>query len=256
MQTTTSPLSLGALIQRHWFKLVIIGFGLYLYLQKDFRFQVDMRAPATQEEVQSPAPFVPAPVVSAPAKMTATPPATIKITPPPAPAPPARMEMWSLGSPSTPVVTGAVQHLERVDESVQLQFLQRFAKVAISEQQKYGVPASITLANALLHSHAGQRDMARAGNNFFALPCDGATTTQGTYQGSCYRHFNNAWSSFRAHSQYVTNGSFESLRHLGSTDYRAWALALERHRFGEERELAATLVRLIEQFKLHELDQA
>ena len=263
MHTTNPPVSAGTLLRRHWFKLALVAFGLYLFLQKDFSFQINMRAPdeAAPTEAVRPAVVVPAPVVRAtppPAKMTQAAPATIKVTPPPAPLPPARMEIAgpSWGSAATPVGSRAAQVLRTVSEDRQLQFLERFAKVAISEQQKYGVPASVTLANALLHSHGGTRDMTTAGNNYFALTCDAATTDYANYQGNCYRHFNNAWSSFRAHSQYVTTGRFATLRGLTPTDYKAWAIGLEREGFSAEPELAGALVTLIERFGLAELDGA
>ena len=46
-------------------------------------------------------------------------------------------------------------------------FIKRFAHGAITEQKKYGIPASITMANALLNSWAGQAPWAKEGNNIF-----------------------------------------------------------------------------------------
>ena len=266
MQTTNPPIGMGTLLRRHWFKVALVAFGLYLFLQKDFSFQLNMHAPTETAPVQQAAPAppavkVPAPVVRKtppPARLTQTPPATINVTPPPAPVPPARMEIAAPSWGSTPkgsYGSRAAQILRTVDEDRQLQFLERFAKVAISEQQKYGVPASLTLANALLHSHGGTRDMATAGNNYFALECDAATTDYGTYQSGCYQHFNNAWSSFRAHSKYVTTGRFADMRQLAPTDYKAWAIGLERIGYSQEPELASALVSLIERFQLQELDR-
>ena len=264
MSTTTLPASPGRFLRRHWFKLAVLAFGLYLFFQKDFSVQLNMRAPGAPAPIEQPAipappkVEVPAPVVHTPPpptkRMTQRAPATIRVAPPPAPAPPARMEMtvpsWGSAAPAR-----ASQALRTVSDEVQLQFLERFAKVAISEQRKYGVPASITLANALLHSHGGTRDMSRAGNNFFALECAADTRDYADYQGECYRHFNNAWSSFRAHSEHVTTGRFESLRQLAPTDHKAWAIGLERIGYSREPGLAAELVRLVARFKLDELDR-
>ena len=265
MQTTHPPVEMGTLVRRHWFKLVLIALGIYLFLQKDFSFQLNMHAPdpaapAREAAPVAPAAKVPAPVVrkAPPARMTQAAPATIKVTPPPAPVPPARMEIGVPGRGAAPqgsYGSRATQILRAVGDDQQLQLLERFAKVAISEQQKYGVPASITLASALLHSHGGTRDMAAAGNNYFALACEANTSDYGTYQGDCYRHFTNAWSSFRAHSEYITSGRFVDMRNLAATDYKAWAIGLERIGYGREPELASALVGIIERFRLQELDR-
>ena len=50
-------------------------------------------------------------------------------------------------------------------------YIKRFAHVAESEQLKYKIPASITLANAMLQSQAGQQNLARVHHNHFGLLC-------------------------------------------------------------------------------------
>ena len=48
-------------------------------------------------------------------------------------------------------------------------FLKRFGQVAHAEQQKFKIPASVLLGTAYINSFAGQREPARAANNYFAL---------------------------------------------------------------------------------------
>ena len=53
----------------------------------------------------------------------------------------------------------------------------------------------------------------------------------------------------------MTTGRFLSMRQLSSTDYKAWAVGLEREGYSSEPDLAAKLVQLIEEFQLYELDK-
>jgi len=53
----------------------------------------------------------------------------------------------------------------------QINYIQRFAKVAKSEMDKYGIPASIKLAQGLLESQAGASRLATKNNNHFGIKC-------------------------------------------------------------------------------------
>jgi flagellum-specific peptidoglycan hydrolase FlgJ len=148
-----------------------------------------------------------------------------------------------------------IAEFAKVDEADKQAFMKRFAHVAIGEKDKFGIPASIILANGLLQSYSGQRDLARAGNNFFALPCtadwQGKTAN---YQGGCYRHYENAWTSFRDHSLFITTGKYAPLLNIAVDDYKGWARGLEKAGFSEEPNLAANLIRIIESYRLYEVD--
>ncbi|MCP3931584.1 MAG: hypothetical protein GY705_21065 [Bacteroidetes bacterium] len=145
--------------------------------------------------------------------------------------------------------------LSVIPEDTKQAFIKRFSHVAVNERKKFGIPSSIILANALHQSFAGQREIAVKGNNFFALPCTSDWQGEsGTYQGSCYRHYENAWMSFRDHSLYLTSGKYSSLRQLPADDYKAWAKALAKNGFSDDRKLASKLVKIIEQYQLYALD--
>ena len=241
-------------LSRHWFKFGMVLILVFILLKKDLSFQINLRSPVRME------------------KPTAQPPQPVKeqeetrerltdnLDTPPAPSSPEtpppvdRFEFPSIGG-ETPKRPAAARELAQIDEAAQQAFLDRFTHVAEAEHRKYGIPASIVLANGMLLSQAGKRDLAVRGNNFFALPCtadwQGAS---GTYQGRCYRHYENAWTSFRDHSLYLTTGARSHLRQLPPDDYRAWAKALEKAGFGEESKLADQLIRIIETHALHTLD--
>ena len=50
-------------------------------------------------------------------------------------------------------------------------YISKYSDLAIQHQKKYRIPASITLAQGLLESGAGQSDLARRSNNHFGIKC-------------------------------------------------------------------------------------
>ncbi|MFK7775301.1 MAG: glucosaminidase domain-containing protein [Saprospiraceae bacterium] len=146
--------------------------------------------------------------------------------------------------------------LNAVDQSIKEEYLQRFAHVAKSEQEKFQIPASIILANALLHSEGGQSNLSTDYNNHFSIPCgDDWEGGMGSSEGTCYRIYESAWMSFRNHSQYITAGKFANLVDLGATNYEGWAKGLAKKNFSKDKNLAKNLIRIIEQYGLSDLDK-
>ena len=50
-------------------------------------------------------------------------------------------------------------------------FFERYAPLAMAQQQKYGVPASVTLAQMYIESAGGKSNLAQTGNNYFGIKC-------------------------------------------------------------------------------------
>lgn len=148
-----------------------------------------------------------------------------------------------------------LEQLQEVEESTILAFIKRFAHVAENEQIKFKIPASITLANALLLSQAGQHPIAQSNNNNFSLQCTkdwiGRTVE---WQGQCFRDYENAWTSFRDHSLFLTTGPNGVLQEIGEENYKGWAKALEEINFAGQRNLADQIIRTIEKYKLYRFD--
>jgi len=252
-QTNQNKGVIHTFVRKNWYKLAFLGFLLYIFLQKDLSFSINLNAPFQTEE--------PAPVEEQSRPQSNKKPleklSDTGIAPAMAKIP--EKAVGRFGFPffgSAEKQPNVFDHLAQIDDATKLSYLERFANVAINERKKFGIPSSIILANALLHSTVGRNDLAHNGNNHFALRCDATWTEQsGDYHGQCFRHYANAWSSFRDHSNYVTTGQFLALRQLSSTDYKAWAVGLERAGYSNEPDLGEKLVRLIEEFQLYELDK-
>ncbi|MEM1318659.1 MAG: glucosaminidase domain-containing protein [Bacteroidota bacterium] len=237
-------------ISANWFKIVLFMMIAFVFLRKDFSFSINLNSPMQPEEQEQ--------MHNNPSQKAAKkkdPMITRKM--PDKAVAKTQTSFFDrfpfIGKEKK--VAKPKSELATISEDVKQAYIKRFSHVAAVEQEKYGVPASITIANALFHSFAGKRDMAIAGNNHFAIPCTSNWLgDSNTYQDACYRHYENAWSSFRDHSLYVTQGKFKGLRKLGPKDYKSWAYGLEKRGFSDRSNLAASLIELIESYDLQQFD--
>jgi len=223
MKESAKGSNILAYLQQHWFKVALMSVVLYLFIQKDFRFSINLNSPMESESIELSPENQELQVAPKKEIFTERKKESTKILD--------KFQMPSLFGSSTK--SSLTDELGKMDEQVKQEYLKRFARVVINERRKYGIPSSIILACGLLQSQGGQRDMAKQGNNHFGLTCsvgwEGAT---GVYENTCYRHYENAWASFRNHSVYLTSGKYGQLATLESSDYKAWASGLEKLGYG------------------------
>lgn len=142
-------------------------------------------------------------------------------------------------------------------------YIDRFAHIAVAEQEKYGIPASITLAQGLVESGFGKSKMARTLNNHFGIKC---TPGQKRQRGRCYTFhddtqydkflkFESAWASYRYHSKILQYERYQSLYELDITDYESWAIGLQKAGYASDKDYAKKLIRIIELYELYEYDE-
>lgn len=144
------------------------------------------------------------------------------------------------------------------------EYVARFAPVAVAEMRKFGIPASITLAQALLETNAGESELVRKANNHFGIKCQAKRCPKGhclNYSDDSHKDFfikyPNAWGSFRAHSQHLKSKTrYAFLFELSPTDYRGWARGLGQAGYATDKKYAEKLTALIERLDLHRFDAA
>jgi len=143
-----------------------------------------------------------------------------------------------------------------IKKSKKENYIKHYAHIATQEMQQFGIPASITLAQALLHGQAGTDKLATKHHNHFSITC--GSSWKGDLielQGICYRHYSSAWKSFRDHSELITSGRFRDLKQYSSTDYKKWAIGLQEKGYSIDPNYATLLIQIIQNFELDKHDQ-
>lgn len=196
-----------------WFKLGLLGILIFILTKKDIQFSVNMKAPFGNSSVAE------------------------------APASDADSEEMSLAQ-SVSLKKGkkkkSTELAAELDEAQVSAYIERFKKLATIEMDKYGIPASIKLGQAILESQAGQHPETRHNNNHFGTPFKNEV-------------FGNAWESWRAHSELLFD-EFRSLFENGY-DYREWAKAIQRSEYTTDADYGDKLINIIEKYQLYQLDE-
>ncbi len=125
--------------------------------------------------------------------------------------------------------------------------------------RKYGVPASITLAQGILESGSGKSKLATEANNHFGIKChdtwSGATMhIDDDAPNECFRKYKSVEQSFEDHSVFLKKPRYEELFALEITDYKGWAQGLKKCGYATSPTYAKSLIDLIEKYELTQFD--
>jgi len=142
-------------------------------------------------------------------------------------------------------------------------YIDEYKDLAMQEMELYGVPASITLAQAIYASQAGTNDLVRECHNHFAIMCHTQEWTGDTYyrpndknHENCYRKYDTDAASYRDHSLFLsTRSRYVKLFYFPITDYKSWAQGLLEAGFSGNPKYADTLVSIIEKYYLMHYDR-
>lgn len=141
------------------------------------------------------------------------------------------------------------------------QYIRRFSKTAVQEMHKFGIPASISLAQGLVESRYGTSTLAVRNNNHFGMKCFSKKCRNGhcsnfgdDHHKDFFRIFKTPWDSWRAHSLMLANGRYTRLKKFGK-NYRQWAHGLENLGYATDRSYAEKLIGVIERYNLQQFDR-
>ncbi len=140
-------------------------------------------------------------------------------------------------------------------------YIKKYRKIAIKEMRRYGVPASITLAQGILESGSGNSRLAKKGRNHFGIKCTsdwhGRTIREDDdKKDECFRKYRKAKHSYRDHSEFIaTKKRYEFLFELDKRDYKAWAAGLKKAGYATNPNYPSLLINLIEKYDLEKYDK-
>ncbi len=150
------------------------------------------------------------------------------------------------------------------------EYIHHFQAISISEMNRTGIPASITMAQAILESGAGKSDLSHQGNNHFGIKCgpnwSGKTVYRedddyknGRLHKSCFRSYPRAELSYIDHSDFLTDPRksyrYGFLFDLETNDYKSWAKGLQKAGYATNGLYSKRLISLIEKYSLEQLDR-
>ncbi len=140
-------------------------------------------------------------------------------------------------------------------------YIDKYKKIAIEEMEKYGVPASITLAQGILESGKGKSKLASKSHNHFGVKCHKDWKGPKVYHDDdkdqeCFRKYRHPKYSFRDHSLFlVERKRYAFLFDYKMTDYKKWAKGLKKAGYATDSKYPAKLIAIIEKHQLHKFDK-
>jgi len=139
-------------------------------------------------------------------------------------------------------------------------YIIQYRDIAISEMNRTGIPASITLAQGLLESGIGESRLAVEGNNHFGIKCHDWTGPSVTHTddapNECFRKYNSVYESYLDHSDFLTGRKrYQVLFTYDRDDFKRWAKGLKRCGYATNPKYAELLIQKIELYYLHIFDK-
>ncbi len=141
------------------------------------------------------------------------------------------------------------------------EYIQTYKDIAIREMKTHKIPASITLAQGLLESGAGNSSLARNAKNHFGIKCHKGWEGDTYYmdddeKNECFRKYDNVEESFRDHSEFLCGRTrYAALFELDITDYEGWAKGLKAAGYATNPKYAQLLIDRINLYDLAQYDQ-
>lgn len=146
-------------------------------------------------------------------------------------------------------------------------FIRLYEQAAIDAQKRTGVPASVSMAQAILESGAGRSGLTKKAKNFFGIKGRGPAgsvsmrTREETRGGASYyvnapfRAYNTAGESFEDHAQFLLGNRYRgALAYRG--DPKAYAQHIASAGYATDRNYAGKVGGLIDKYGLGRLDMA
>lgn len=155
----------------------------------------------------------------------------------------------------TPVFINASSNNARKD------YIKEYSTIAIEQMMAFNIPASITLAQGILESGAGNSLLAQSSNNHFGIKCGGSWNGKTSFhdddrKNECFRAYPEVIESYIDHSKFLTsNQRYASLFNFETEDYKSWANGLSKAGYATNPHYAKRLIQLIEEEELYQYDR-
>lgn len=137
-------------------------------------------------------------------------------------------------------------------QSIVEQYINDHAHLAEYTQMQYGVPASITLAQAIIESASGTSELATKANNHFGIRYFPGTYYTGPHHNG-WRVYQTVQDSYIDHALFFINNP--QCEWPYGKDYKVWARVLQICKYaGEDPGYDTAIINTIHQYNLTRFD--
>jgi flagellum-specific peptidoglycan hydrolase FlgJ len=158
--------------------------------------------------------------------------------------------------------------LPTLGNTPQERFIASIAEAAVVSQDQTGVPASVTIAQAILESYWGSSRLAREANNYFGIKAQTRTGPAGAVwfdvweviggrnvmQSEPFRAYNNVAESFVDHGRFFTENSRYARALAARDDPQQFAREVNRAGYATDPAYAGKLIGLMDRYNLYRFD--
>lgn len=144
------------------------------------------------------------------------------------------------------------------------EYAERYAEYAMEQMRRYGIPASVTLAQGIMESSNGQSELSRLGNNHFGIKAtSGWLNNGGQYliytddrPNEKFCKYASVGDSYEHHSQFLKNNSrYARCFSLSPDDYKGWTQGIANAGYATGGGYARNLQSVIERNDLQKYDR-
>lgn len=170
-----------------------------------------------------------------------------------------RTETNQENSSSTVEILEATTRVKVTTQMV-LAYIEKYKEIAKENMIKNGIPASITMGQAILESGAGTGPLSVQANNHFGIKChvewNGPSIRYtDDEENECFRKYDEPSKSFKDHSYFLASRPrYAALFQLDKSDYKAWAVGLKAAGYATDPKYPDKLIGLIERYQLERFD--
>lgn len=160
----------------------------------------------------------------------------------------------------------ALAHLgvgfENMDYDKEERFFELFSPVAIEHQQKYGIPASVTLSQMALESHFGESRLAREANNYFGIKVSRLWLDEGKpyyimdddRKGEKFCSYPSALESMASHARILSGDLYKRCHKYSDTDYHNWLIGIKASGYATSPKYVSSCEKIIKKYRLYLYD--
>jgi flagellum-specific peptidoglycan hydrolase FlgJ len=168
----------------------------------------------------------------------------------------------------TAAIQAPIRSMPQLGNTPQERFIASIGEAAVASQDRTGVPASVTIAQAILETYWGSSRLAREANNYFGIKAQTRQGSAGTVwfdvweviggrnvvRSEPFRAYNSIAESFVDHGRFfVENGRYAGAM-AARDDAKQFAREVNRAGYATDPAYASKLIALMDRYNLYRFD--